>query len=73
MLHNINDINKWIIGANILTDHSSLPKIDVEIEINQAIKGGFEKYPNSILFDQSQYCASSTDNSNGEMYKEYIF
>jgi len=50
-----------------------LPKTDVEIEINQAIKGGLEKYPKSNLFDQSQYCASSTDNSNGETVNAYIF
>ena len=34
--------------------------------INQAIKGGLEKYPKSKLFDQSQYCASSTERLSGE-------
>ena len=34
--------------------------------INQAIKGGLEKYPRSKLFDQSQYCASSTERLSGE-------
>ena len=34
--------------------------------INQVIKGGLEKYPSSKLFDQSQYCASSTERLSGE-------
>ena len=35
--------------------------------INQAIKGGLEKYPRSKIFDQSQYCASSTERLSGEL------
>ena len=30
------------------------------------MKGGLEKYPRSKLFDQSQYCASSTERLSGE-------
>ena len=38
--------------------------------INQAIKGGLEKYPRSKLFDQSQYCASSTERLSGEFKRD---
>jgi len=31
------------------------------------MKGGLEKYPRSKLFDQSQYCASSTERLRGEL------
>ena len=31
------------------------------------MKGGLEKYPRSKLFDQSQYCASSTERLSGEL------
>ena len=31
------------------------------------MKGGLEKYPKSKLFDQSQYCASSTERLSGEL------
>ena len=40
--------------------------------INQAIKGGLEKYPRSKLFDQSQYCASSTERLRGEFKIDII-
>jgi len=65
----INAIMKWSIGENILIPHSSFPIIDEEKEINQEINGGFEKYPKARLFDQSQYWASSTESSKGEIYK----
>ena len=38
--------------------------------INQAMKGGLEKYPRSKLFDQSQYCASSTERLSGEFKRD---
>tara|TARA_Y100001954_G_C15487814_1_gene443607 strand:- start:127 stop:297 length:171 start_codon:yes stop_codon:yes gene_type:complete len=41
--------------------------------INQAIKGGLEKYPNINLFDQSQYCASSTERLKGEFIMAITF
>ena len=41
--------------------------------INQAIKGGLEKYPRSKLFDQSQYCASSTERLSGEFIMDITF
>ena len=69
VFHNIIEIKKCIIGEKNLTPNSLLPKQYVENEINQAIKGGLEKYPNCKLLDQSQYWASSTDNSNGEWFK----
>ena len=39
-------------------------------DINQAIRGGLEKYPRSKLFDQSQYCASSTERLSGEFKRD---
>ena len=60
------------MGAKSLTAHSSFPKIKVENPISHAINGGLVKYPKSIFLDQCQYCASSTDNSIGVTYKEYI-
>ena len=70
--HKVKAIIKWIIGENNLTPHSSLPMIVEDKEINQAINGGFEKYPKARLFDQSQYCASSTESSNGEIKRANI-
>ena len=60
------------MGAKSLTAHSSFPKTKVENPISHAINGGLVKYPKSIFLDQCQYCASSTDNSIGDTYKEYI-
>ena len=59
------------MGAKSLTAHSSFPKTKVENPISHAINGGLVKYPKSIFLDQCQYCASSTDNSIGDTYKEY--
>ena len=36
------------------------------------MKGGLEKYPRSKLFDQSQYCASSTERLRGEFKIDII-
>ena len=36
------------------------------------MKGGLEKYPKSKLFDQSQYCASSTERLRGEFKIDII-
>ena len=36
------------------------------------MKGGLEKYPRSKLFDQSQYCASSTERPKGEFRIDII-
>ena len=36
------------------------------------MKGGLEKYPRSKLFDQSQYCASSTERLRGELKIDII-
>ena len=54
------------IGARILMENSETPKTRLEKEINQAINGGLEKYPQLKWLLQSQYCASSADNSKGE-------
>ena len=69
VIHKVIEINRWKIGENNLIDHSWFPNKLVESEIIHAINGGFEKYPSWKLFDQSQYWASSTDNSRGELYK----
>ena len=67
VLHKTREINKCVIGDKILTAHSSFPKIKVENEIIHAMRGGLVKYPKSKFLDQCQYCASSTDNSIGDM------
>ena len=43
MPHKTKEINKCVTGAEILTAHSSFPKIKVENPISHAIKGGLVK------------------------------
>ena len=43
VIHKTKEINRWIIGENNLTAHSSFPKAKVESEIIHAINGGFVK------------------------------
>ena len=56
----------WNIGARNLMENTETPKTWLEKEINQAISGGLEKYPQLKWLLQSQYCASSADNSKGD-------
>ena len=41
--HKTKEINKCVMGAEILTAHSSFPKIKVENPISHAINGGLVK------------------------------
>ena len=70
--HIIIEIARCKIGEDNLIDHSDIPKKYDVNAINQEIKGGFEKYPNSRLFDQSQYWASSTVRPKGEFKIDII-
>ena len=55
----IKEVRQYIKRGIIFKTKKLLPNTEVTKPITHGNKGGLEKYPNSKLFDQTQYCASS--------------